>query len=86
MDTPPEGRDISQLDDNIVEAMRKLEQMEVIQKRLPGLDCGSCGAPNCRALAEDIVRGEATELDCIFNLKEKLKRMAQDMLDLSGRS
>ena len=27
-------------------------------KRLPGLDCGSCGAPTCRALAEDIVRGE----------------------------
>ena len=26
------------------------------------LDCGACGAPSCRALAEDIVRGDAKEL------------------------
>lgn len=31
---------------------------------LPGLDCGACGRENCRALAADIVSGEATIEDC----------------------
>lgn len=31
---------------------------------LPGLDCGACGRENCRALAADIVAGEATIEDC----------------------
>ena len=41
-----------------------------ITAELPGLDCGSCGAPTCKALAEDIVRGEASVNDCIFVLRE----------------
>ena len=32
---------------------------------LPGLDCGGCGRENCRALAADIVAGQATEADCV---------------------
>jgi molybdopterin-guanine dinucleotide biosynthesis adapter protein len=31
---------------------------------LPGLDCGACGRADCRALAADIVAGEATMEDC----------------------
>ena len=34
------------------------------------MDCGSCGAPTCRALAEDVVRGFASEDDCIYRLRE----------------
>ena len=71
------------LDDDIVEAMRKIEQMEEITARLPGYDCGSCGSPTCKTFAEDIVRGFATELDCIHILKEKLKVMAQQMVELA---
>ena len=71
------------LDDNIEKAMAMMERIERITKGLKGLDCGSCGAPTCRALAEDIVRGNANELDCIFNLKEKVKMLAQQMIDLS---
>ena len=41
------------LDDDIVEAMRKMEQMEDIVRRLPGYDCGSCGSPTCRTLVPD---------------------------------
>ena len=40
--------------------------MKRIEDELPGLDCGICGAPSCRALADDIVRGYAEENDCIF--------------------
>lgn len=32
---------------------------------LPGLDCGGCGRENCRALAADIVAGDASESDCV---------------------
>ena len=50
---------------------------------LPGLDCGSCGSPSCRALAEDIALGFAVELDCIFKLKTKLQQMSRQMVDIS---
>lgn len=71
------------LDDDIVEAMRKLEKMEEIYKRLPGYDCGSCGSPTCRTFAEDIVQGFARDMDCIHRLKEQLKIMAQQMVNLA---
>lgn len=69
---------IMKLDSNMNLAMQKLEQMEKISHSLPKLDCGSCGAPSCRALAEDIVRGFATESDCVFNLREKVKQLAEE--------
>jgi len=59
------------LDKDFDVAMKKLETLNVINSGLPGLDCGACGAPSCRALAEDIVRGNANETDCIFKLREK---------------
>ena len=46
------------------ESMRMMSQMEEIFKGLPGIDCGSCGAPTCRAFAADIVRGRASIEDC----------------------
>ena len=61
------------LSDDIVEAMEMMDRMEKICKDLPGLDCGSCGAPTCRALAEDIVKGVAKENDCIHKLKAKIQ-------------
>lgn len=71
------------LDDNIAIAIKKAEEIEEIVKRLPGLDCGSCGSPSCLALAEDIVKGNAEEVDCIFLLREELKNLAKNMIDLS---
>jgi len=74
---------VMKLDDDIIEAMRKMERMEEIVKRLPGYDCGSCGSPTCRTFAEDIVRGFAREMDCIHILKEQLKIMAEQMVSLA---
>lgn len=71
------------LDDDIVEAMRKMERIEAIYKRLPGYDCGSCGSPTCHTFAEDIVQGFAREMDCIHIMKEQLKIMAQQMVNLA---
>ena len=61
------------LDADIFKAMDKMEQMEKICADLPGLDCGSCGAPTCRAMAEDIVKGVAKETDCIHKLKAQIQ-------------
>ena len=51
------GRSVPQvkaLAENVEEAMRLMQEIDRIGERLPGLDCGSCGAPSCRALATDI--------------------------------
>ena len=62
-----------------VEMMREIDEIE---SRLFGLDCGSCGAPSCRALAEDIVLGYATEDACIYLLKNKVEAVRDSMLSL----
>ncbi len=77
---PVSSRPQSLLDDNMMIAMQKLSRIEEIHNELPGLDCGSCGAPSCLALAEDIVRGNAKETDCIIRFKEKIARIANEML------
>ena len=71
------------LDDDIVEAMRKMERIDKIYKELPGFDCGSCGSPTCRTFAEDVVQGDATKMDCIHMMKDQLRVMAQQMVDLA---
>ena len=71
------------LDDDLMEAARKMERIEKIYKELPGFDCGSCGSPTCRTFAEDIVQGDATKMDCIHKMKEQLRVMAQQMVDLA---
>ena len=55
------------LADNVVKAMRMMSELKKIEASLPGLDCGICGAPSCRALADDIVRGYAEETDCVLS-------------------
>ena len=55
------------LADNVIKAMRMMSELKKIEASLPGLDCGICGAPSCRALADDIVRGYAEESDCVLS-------------------
>jgi hypothetical protein len=76
---------VLKLDDDLAEAIRKMEALDEIHKSLPGLDCGSCGAPTCRALAEDIVRGQGNEVDCVFKLREKVAELAERMVALSSK-
>jgi hypothetical protein len=59
---------------NRMEAIAKMSEVESIYKNLPHLDCGSCGAPNCHALAEDIVRGDADASDCLIRLRDTLTK------------
>lgn len=68
-------RPLGQLDDNIGVSIRMMGQIQKIREELPGLDCGSCGAPTCRALAEDVVKGNACVDDCIIRIKERLRAL-----------
>ena len=67
------------LGNTMMESFARLNQVERLCKKLPGLDCGSCGAPTCKALAEDIVRGEAVESDCVYYLRENLYKLSEEV-------
>ena len=58
------------LDEDITQALEKMQQINVLRAKLPQKDCGVCGAPTCDALAHDVVMGEAKITDCIF-MKDK---------------
>lgn len=51
---------------SIEEVLEKMESAKKIDTMLPGIDCGACGSPTCKSLAQDIVSGEATMTNCIF--------------------
>ena len=68
---------VSALNQSRAESFRMMAAMQSILKELPALDCGSCGAPNCRAFAEDVVRGEADINECIFRMREQLRHMKE---------
>ncbi|MCK9208040.1 MAG: 4Fe-4S binding protein [Salinivirgaceae bacterium] len=66
-------RSMMMLDTNMAEAMKKMKQAKKIETQLPGIDCGACGAPTCRALSEDIVKGNASLSHCVFVQKVLMK-------------
>ena len=78
-----EPRSILKLDDDLSRAIEKMELLEKTLESLPGLDCGSCGSPSCQALAEDIVRGLASEGDCVFVLRDGVQSLAEELLELA---
>ncbi len=83
MDLPLEPRPAQPLHEDMGQAMQLMLRQEEILHRLPGLDCGACGSPNCKSLAEDIVRGWTTEMDCIFILRESVQNVAKELWDLA---
>ncbi len=70
-------RDSMHLAEDLATAMQRMEQMEAIYEQLPQIDCGSCGSPTCKCMAEDIVRGLAEETDCIHKLREQFHSLTQ---------
>lgn len=63
------------LDPDRRKAMEKMRRIHELEEQLPGLRCGSCGAPSCHAFAEDVVMGRAKEEDCIFKVRERMQHM-----------
>ena len=74
---------VFRLGNNMMESFSRLNQVERLMKKFPGLDCGSCGAPTCKALAEDIVRGDANETDCVYYLRENLHKLSEEVAVLA---
>lgn len=81
-DKPLAARSVLRLDPDVARAMVMMEEMEIMAESLPGLDCGSCGAPTCKALSEDIVRHMAVPTDCIFKLRERVRDLAEELFSL----
>lgn len=79
---------VFKLGENMIESISMVSKVEELCKKFPGLDCGSCGAPTCKALAEDIVRGVSQERDCIHILREYMNQLSDKILqmDEEGRS
>ncbi len=72
------------LGETMMESFARLNQVERLLKKFPGLDCGSCGAPTCKALAEDIVRGEAVESDCVYFLRDNVHKLSEEVSRLAA--
>ena len=56
-----------------IEAIHAGLECGLFAGQLPGLDCGSCGAPTCAALAEDVVRGKAAVNDCTVLMRRRME-------------
>ena len=75
-DELPEYSPISRLSDSIAESMRMMADIQKLKATLPGIDCGVCGSPSCRAFAEDVVKKNLCFDDCPIqkeNTKSKQK-------------
>lgn len=70
----------NRLDPDPLKAVEKMKLRDEIHASLPGLDCGACGAPHCRALADDVVQGKAEVTDCIFKWREGVKDLAKEVM------
>lgn len=73
-DSEIEYQSIMQLDPDFTVAMQKMALSQEIEKTLPGLDCGSCGCPTCKTLAEDVVCGFNSLDSCIIRMREKFEK------------
>ena len=66
---------------DVASAITKMKERDRLLASLPGIDCGACGAPSCRAFAEDVVLDEAEQALCVFSWQ----REVLDRIDDLGR-
>jgi iron only hydrogenase large subunit-like protein len=61
---------VYRLGETLVESINLMKTVDELVTKFPGLDCGCCGAPTCRAHAEDVARGLASVRDCIHIMRK----------------
>ncbi len=83
MDEPLSARPMMPLDADISKAIAKMKERDKIVAGLPGIDCGACGAPSCKAFAEDIVLGEAEEENCVFVWRTEITDQIRNMVQIT---
>ena len=72
-----EPRPLKPLDKDLAKAIKKRKLKEEINESLPKIDCGVCGAPTCLAFAEDVVMGDASLTDCVFDLPDIIEKISK---------
>jgi iron only hydrogenase large subunit-like protein len=80
-----QSRPAMSLGGDVREAMKMFQEIERIRAELPGIDCGSCGCPTCRAFAEDVVAGHMMRMDCTFDLRERVRCLAGEIFSLAKK-
>jgi hypothetical protein len=70
----PTYRPLQRLSENFGESLRMMSDIQKLRDSLPGIDCGACGAPTCRAFAEDVVMGRGDREGCLV---EKARKTSQ---------
>ena len=78
----PTYRPIQRLSENFGESLRMMADIQRLRSELPGIDCGACGAPTCRAFAEDVVRGNTQRNGCVVEksriIDQKIQQKEQN--------
>ena len=77
----PTYRPIQRLSENFAESLRMMSDIQKLRDVLPGIDCGACGAPTCRAFAEDVVRGNAKRDGCPVEKSKHLDEQVEKKED-----
>ena len=75
-DAPVKYEPVFRLGSSVAEGISMARRVEALTEEFPGLDCGCCGAPSCHALAEDIVRGQASKSYCIHILRDHIHTLS----------
>jgi anti-sigma regulatory factor (Ser/Thr protein kinase)/Fe-S-cluster-containing hydrogenase component 2 len=73
-DRPFAPRPGLRLDPDMSKAIVKLEQIDEVLQSLPGRDCGLCGAPTCRAFAEDVVLERVSKRACTVTTRTEVAK------------
>jgi iron only hydrogenase large subunit-like protein len=68
-----EEKSVLALDSNPSKALKMMNKTRRLMCYLPGFDCGACGAPTCKALAEDVAKGDAILSHCVFMQRQMEK-------------
>ncbi len=67
------------LSSDMQKALRMMKERDALLEKLPGVDCGACGAPSCYEFAGDCVKGLANIEDCVILLRDRLKQLGPDL-------
>ena len=67
----PEINPVQRFSSDRKTAIRLMSESASFFETLPEIDCGYCGAPTCRAFADDVVTGKALPEECVVLAKKK---------------
>lgn len=70
---PIPNKSVLTLDKNPAISLKMMNKTQRLMCYLPGFDCGACGAPTCKSLAEDVAKGNAILSHCVFMQRQMEK-------------